>query len=60
MLNIKNNAGKISISRTSEKIERELDRLNLLSMIHLSEARENVVYYFEEGKIEGECTRKGK
>lgn len=41
MLNIKNNTGKIPISRTSKKkkIGKELDRLDQLLMIHLFESK---------------------
>lgn len=40
MLNIKNNTGKINISRTSKKkIGKGLDRLDQLLMIHLSESK---------------------
>lgn len=49
MLTLKNSTRKINIYRTSEKI-RELDSLTLLSTRHLFEARENMVYYFGEGK----------
>lgn len=51
MLNVKNNTRKLYISRMSKKIRSYLDSLNLLLILHLSEARENIVYYFGERKI---------
>lgn len=51
MPNVKNNTRKINISRMRKKIRRDLDSLNLLLILHLFEAGENIVYYFGERKI---------
>lgn len=44
-----NNTRMVNISRTSKK-SKGMSSLNLLSMVNLLEARENVAYYFGERK----------